>query len=1323
MAHKTCQRCGTELRPDVPGGFCPRCLVQAGIDLSTGAPLNADASPGDAAGTSAASPLATQHSTLATSFGDYELLEEIAHGGMGVVYKARQKSLDRIVALKLLLFGPHAPPESVKRFRAEAVATAALQHPNIVAIHEVGFCEGQHFLVMDFVEGPSLARLIGHQPLPAKWAAGCVKTIAEAIHYAHERGILHRDLKPSNVLMDAHDQPRVTDFGLAKRLLGDSELTVTGQVLGSPNYMPPEQATGKRGTLSRRSDVYALGAILYHAMTGRPPFVGEGLAETVQQVLNVEPVSPRVLNPSLPADLETVCLKCLEKEPGKRYATAQMLAEELGRFLEGKPVLARPVSRMAKVVRWCRRKPALATTIGLLLLVASVGLVSVLWQWRAAVTARAQSEHERYRAGISAAQTLIEHSQFDQARSILAREGVEAGRGWEWGWLQRLAHPDLMRLDHNTAVTDLAFRPDERYLLTGSLDGAVRLWELATGRLVHLLQLHTGQVDSVTFSADGAQFLTASSDGTARIFNTDSSEQKLVIRDTGALTKAAFGPATSFCSNVVVTAGVSGGLKLWELGSGALLGIEAADEQIQTFDFSPDGQKLAFAERSKSYAYNTDYRVTILDLKSKQRRSFKAHRFGIKAVRYNRQGTLLATASADGTARLWNAVSGEEAQPLQTSFRRAQFFDVDFSPDGRWLAASEIGPQMAEAHIFEVATGRRIRSVAGHSLGVARTAFSPSGKRFATAGYDAAVCLWSAETPREFLSLEGHDQAVWTVAFSPDGKRLASGGFDLKARLWDTDTGSLLTTIPVGFHVLSLAFNPDGSRLVTVATNNTAMVWTTNGEPCLHLSGHGAVVMAVAWSRTGQQLLTGSQDGTARLWDATSGVLIQTVPAHSNGVLSVAFSPDARLFATGGQDSTVRVWEGRTGRLLHALKGHKGWVQAVGFSPDGRRLATGCEDQKVRLFDSDNGRLLLVMEGHRAGITSLAFCPDGTHLATAAAGPHPGELWTFDHAAIIWDLRRGQHLLKLDAHQASLMSVAFSPDGRRLATSSSDNTIRIREAFPWKTEDLARPIGFPLGQRVEIFKRRYWQQRLASGAWTVPMGETFLQPGRRSLTLYGIDYNLAAKRGTKIWPMGPIPQRAPHADSALIDLSTVYNVALGEVQQPIFDLSQINLRVAPASLSAGIHSWDGVAFDVRGVIHLGRAAFGFEVFPTEVEVAVGRKFHRLHVLHGARISSRNDVQIGAYRLHYRDGRSEAMPIIYGRDVLDFNRTSADLPQAKVVAFSWNKHGDLSEPRDSQSRWYFRTYENRAPDSEVVSITFESTLSTSAPLLLAMTVEP
>jgi serine/threonine protein kinase len=288
-------------------------------------------------------------------FGDYELLEEIAHGGMGIVYKARQVSLDRIVALKLLLFGQYASQEFVHRFRIEAAAAASLQHPNIVAIHEVGVHQDQHYFAMDFVDGPDLAKLLRDQPLAPACAARYLKTIAEAIHFAHQSRVLHRDLKPSNILIDSADQPRVTDFGLAKRLtpgssvaMDHSPLTVTGQMLGSPNFAPPEQVSAQRGQIGPASDVYSLGAILYHALTGRPPFLGQSLSDTLRLVLETEAVAPRLLNPAIPADLETICLKCLEKEPAKRYPTAQALADELSRFLKDEPILARPVNRAEK---------------------------------------------------------------------------------------------------------------------------------------------------------------------------------------------------------------------------------------------------------------------------------------------------------------------------------------------------------------------------------------------------------------------------------------------------------------------------------------------------------------------------------------------------------------------------------------------------------------------------------------------------------------------------------------------------------------------------------------------------------------------------------------------------------------------------------------------------------------------------------------------------------------------------------------------------------------------------------------------------------------
>ena len=409
---KSCTRCGAELRPNQAEGLCTRCLLESGLEESIQEPDALGRAEVKAQLSQRKGTTASTEERIIRYFGDYELIEEIARGGMGIVYRARQVSLDRTVAVKMLLSGPLSSPEMVKRFRAEASAAASLQHPNIVAIHEVGVHEGQHYFAMDFVDGQSLAKLLAGGALPAKRAAAYLKTIAEAVHYAHERGLLHRDLKPSNVLIDAADQPRVTDFGLARRLEGNSELTLSGQVLGSPNYMPPEQAGAKRGELSRRSDVYALGAMLYHLLTGRPPFVGETIADTLRQVIETEPVSPRLLNPSVPRDLETLCLKSLEKEPAKRYAAAQALVEELNLVLRSEPINARPVSLVEKMWRWCRRRPSLAGLGGatvLLLLVLAIGspIAAFRIDRERQLAAAAEREQVRLRAEAEMALSLF----------------------------------------------------------------------------------------------------------------------------------------------------------------------------------------------------------------------------------------------------------------------------------------------------------------------------------------------------------------------------------------------------------------------------------------------------------------------------------------------------------------------------------------------------------------------------------------------------------------------------------------------------------------------------------------------------------------------------------------------------------------------------------------------------------------------------------------------------------------------------------------------------------------------------------------------------
>ncbi len=392
--HRSCPQCGATLPDEGWQGLCPRCLVR----VSVGAPPHG--------GKTETQNLESDLGRV-RYFGDYELFEEIARGGMGVVYKARQVSLNRVVALKMILSGQFATAADVQRFRTEAEAAANLSHPNIVAIHEVGLHEGQHYFSMDFVDGKNLAELVREGPLSARQAAQYIQVIADAIHYAHEKGILHRDLKPSNVLIDPFDQPRVTDFGLAKKFgvspsggkdaqtaeVGTpNDLTQSGQLLGSPNFMPPEQAAARRGKIGPHSDVYSLGAMLYHLLTARPPFVAETVAETLQQLLDAEPVSPRLLNSSVPRDLETICLKCLEKEPGRRYESARELALDLRRFLNHEPVLARPPTALYRFQKLARRNKVAFTAVAVILLALVTGLGVATWGLMRERAARARAE-------------------------------------------------------------------------------------------------------------------------------------------------------------------------------------------------------------------------------------------------------------------------------------------------------------------------------------------------------------------------------------------------------------------------------------------------------------------------------------------------------------------------------------------------------------------------------------------------------------------------------------------------------------------------------------------------------------------------------------------------------------------------------------------------------------------------------------------------------------------------------------------------------------------------------------------------------------------
>ena len=439
LASATCPQCRQPIPVDAPAGMCPRCLVAGGLSETN------LAEPNSPAKITSLDPESTLHIVIPEDsalpagaprkLGDYELVEEIARGGMGIVYKAWQPGLERFVAVKTIRSGLLATTADVERFQREAKAAAKLHHPNIVGIHEIGGQDGQHYFAMDYVAGDSLATLARAQPFLPEQAAQITATIAEAIHYAHGQGVLHRDLKPANVILGP-DGPRVLDFGLARLAQDDSQLTQSGAPMGSPCYMPPEQAAGRTRTLDARADVYALGAMLYELLTGRPPFQAATVMETLQLVQETEPVTLRRINPSLPADLETICLKCLEKEPAKRYQTAEALADELGRFQRDEPIQARPVNAPEKVWRWCRRKPALASALAAAAVFFVVGLSGIVWEWREArhhatlaEASALQARRAQYASDMNLAHEAIKEDDFFRARQLLERHRPSGPRG------------------------------------------------------------------------------------------------------------------------------------------------------------------------------------------------------------------------------------------------------------------------------------------------------------------------------------------------------------------------------------------------------------------------------------------------------------------------------------------------------------------------------------------------------------------------------------------------------------------------------------------------------------------------------------------------------------------------------------------------------------------------------------------------------------------------------------------------------------------------------------------------------------------------------
>jgi serine/threonine protein kinase len=521
--------------------------------------------------------LGPEPGTRVRYFGDYELLAEIARGGMGVVYEARQVSLNRLVALKMILAGQLASPADVQRFHTEAEAAANLDHPHIVPIYEVGEHDGQHYFSMKLIEGSSLAQQVPHMVNDARRAAKVLATVARAVHHAHQRGILHRDLKPGNILMDAQGQPHVTDFGLAKRIKSDARQTQSGAIVGTPGYMSPEQARSEK-VLTTAVDVYGLGAVLYELLTGRPPFRAETPLDTILQALEREPERPRKLNPRVDRDLETICLKCLQRETEQRYGSAEALAGDLERWLEGKPISARRSNRAEVMKKWIRRNPALTGMIA----------ISALFVVSTAVFSSTGGAPLDYWYILRVATIIL---MFVGAIAGLSTARSSQTPPQAQGSPEKPAENLKAEIKFVKPAYPVAFSPDSQRFASVGRYNSLKIWDLSAGKRLLTRGGHQGGVYSLVFSPDGQRLASASEDTTIQIWDATTGQRLLTLHEHDcSVFSVAFSPdgrhLTSGCRDKTV--------RVWEAATGQLLRtLKGHTAEVLSVLYSADGRYLA----------------------------------------------------------------------------------------------------------------------------------------------------------------------------------------------------------------------------------------------------------------------------------------------------------------------------------------------------------------------------------------------------------------------------------------------------------------------------------------------------------------------------------------------------------------------------------------------------------------------------------------------------------------------------------------------------------------------------------------------------------
>ena len=1152
----TCEQCGCDL---TDSGQCPTCLLNLGTGLQS---QNADPVRG-------------------TVFGDYELFEEIGRGGMGVVYRGWQRSLGREIVIKMIHGGVLAGRENIERFHYEARAASKLSHPNIVPVFDIGEFDGQHFFTMKFFEGGTLSDRMREFELAAEAAefetdksritarqvviAKLVGRIARAVHSAHTQGVIHRDLKPSNVLLDEDGTPFVGDFSLAKIFDEDGNLTVTGAILGTPSYMSPEQSTGRNEALGISTDVYGLGAILYHLIAGRPPFGSATPTETLRMVQEEEPTSLQRLVPQCHPDLATICHKCLRKEPPQRYSSALELAEELDRFRHFEPVLARPATEIERFLMWRRRKPVVAALTVAVLTIFIIGLGGVLFQWQEAEEAR----NEAITLATDLSETILNLDQ-RMVASLLATAKPEDA-------LVYLA--DKLRRD-----------PTDRRAASRAIS-LLESYEFSLPEFPNMVR--EDSIYRTDLSDDGSTFLTLS--GNVEKIWSDDFSRYLQDRDRKRE------PGHENSRHVV---------QLWEFSSREPRGKPLVlDTYVYDADLSPDGDMIATA--------GNDHQATVWMAESADPLWQFDCQAPVLSLGFSPDGTRLVTTIKNRRADVWDLETGKHL--VRSPQHEDYVYDAAFCSDGHLFATASI-----PCYIVDAQTGAPVHRLETDGAICYGIKFSPDGSRLVGMLSSHQARLWDVETGQAIGEPLLHAGVVWQADFSPDSLRIATAGGDGRARVWNATNAS---PISQWMHhegpVNRVRFSPQGHLLATGAHDNAARVWDAfTGEPYSQRLMHGGYVWDLNFSPDGTRLVTGAHDGVSTVWDIRPGrALPQALDQNTDILLDVDHGGDWTVFRRPGNVGSIRLsLDRRLGIFKRSgirIQAHKNEITTARINPRGTRLLLASRDGGVNLLDLsayidhlesiDPNQLTSVDPGNPVELRDFRTFRQGPHLrmdtqtmycaAPLMAHPLPVlsarlssdeeriSTTTIDGTVRIWNLKDGSHqILEGISHTRPAWDAVWSSDDEHVASCSADGTVQvvssrsgIASLAPLQHGENVRAVAFSSDNQVLISGTdggviRFWD--LATGYL---LGENrsatgpirLIRPGKQRNTFaFQVDGCVTEFQSTVPWVNEDVP-------GALADLMLIVgNTALASKRLEDTDFSSIKQasRVTSAS-SPHLNEW------------------------------------------------------------------------------------------------------------------------------------------------------